>query len=150
MRRLKVRRCIFVSQARTLLIVAPLQGQLMLRSGLCCTHGCGHACIWPSLELSSSGRCIYHATSSPCPCTWCVRHLGIPSHPDDSGIPRLQRLHVGVTVCVKPPLCRRSSQCDRSWGPICSSCSRSVVGVCEVSGHIGEEANKGNRDMTRG
>ena len=40
---------------------------------MCCTHGCGHACILPSLELSSSGGCIYHATSFPCPCTLCVR-----------------------------------------------------------------------------
>ena len=57
---------------------------------------------------------------------------------------------VGVTVCVKPPLCRRSSQCDRSSGPKGSSCSKSVVGVCEINGKIGEEANKGRRDMTRG
>ena len=31
----------------------------------------------------------------------------------------------------KPPLCRSSSQCDRSSGPECSSCSKSIVGVCE-------------------
>ena len=51
---------------------------------------------------------------------------------------------VGVTVCVKPPLCRRSSQCDRSSGPKCSSCSKKCCGgVCEVNGKMGEEANKG-------
>ena len=32
--------------------------------------------------------------------------------------------HVGVTVCMKPPLSQKSSQCDRSLRPKCSSCSR--------------------------
>ena len=42
---------------------------------------------------------------------------------------------VGVTVCVKPPLRRRSSQCDRSSGPkMFIVLQKSVVGVCEVSG----------------
>ena len=69
----------------------------------------------------------------------------------------LSRESVGVTVCVKLPLCRRSSQCDRSSGPQCSSRSKSIVGVCEVCGKIGEEdesvvvgLNMGKCDMTRG
>ena len=47
---------------------------------------------------------------------------------------------------MKPPLCRRSSQGDRSSGPKCSSCSKSHVGVFEVHGKIGKEANKGGRE----
>ena len=116
MRRLKVKRNVSALFARTLWIIVPLHGQLML---LCCANDCGRFYIRSSLGLSLCGRCICHATNSSRPCAWCVRRLEILSHHDTNGIPVRRRFrrrggsrlcpclphspHVLVFACTCPP-----------------------------------------------
>ena len=84
-------------------------------------------CSKASVELNSSGLEVFR---SDC--------FGV----DDIGV-----YDFGLIAC--------GSDCLRETATLSGivavwSCSKRVVGVCEINGKIGEEANKGRRGMTRG
>ena len=115
-----MRRNIWASQARTLLILAPLQGQSILPFKTVLYH-----IIMDAFTLCRYGdclctvRCFCQATSFSRPGTWCARRIGTPSPRDENGIPVHQRLC--TTADPRLCLCFPHSRSSRPRVCVCLS-----------------------------